>query len=228
MGIYRDVLKKHYSNAGIIINGYLRGRILLFDFKKILQFIPSKTKKIVDVGCGYGFLDFMFVHRFKKTKVLASDLNSKRISYLKGINKNKNLSFECVDATNSKMDADLIICVDLLHHMDYKQQDKLLEKMYRNSPDDVKIIIKDMDNPKYSISYIVSYFIDIISAKQYPIYFRSKSQFIEFFSKKGFTVEKVAYVNRWFIPLNHVLFVMTKTKSNKTNKKSKDKIKNKL
>jgi 2-polyprenyl-3-methyl-5-hydroxy-6-metoxy-1,4-benzoquinol methylase len=205
----------NYSSAGLIVKSYILARGYIFNFKRIVDFVPKNTKKIIDIGCGYGLLDFILADSFKNAKIIASDLNSKRINYLKKANKHKNLSFECRDAVASRTDADVIICVDLLHHISFEAQVKLLKKIHKNAPDDVTFIVKDMDKGRYSFRQLVNFGIDLVSARQYPLFYHNRQSFEELFKKNGFTVEKVAYLNKRIVPLNHILFVLKKTKSKK-------------
>jgi 2-polyprenyl-3-methyl-5-hydroxy-6-metoxy-1,4-benzoquinol methylase len=203
----------NYAGASLKLKSYLAVRGRIFDFGRLLKFVPKNPKKIVDIGCGYGILDFMLAENFKRTKILASDLNKKRIDYLKKTNRYKNLSFECRDAVKSKTDADVIICVDLLHHISYAEQQKLLEKIHKNAPDNVTLIIKDMDKGYFSFRQLVNFSIDIISAKQYPLFYHTKNSFIELFEKNSFAVQKVEHLNKLSVPLNHIVFVLKKSEN---------------
>jgi len=196
---------------GFFVKCYIFLRIFIFDFSKMEKFIPKKSRKIVDVGCGYGLFSFT-VAKDKKRKIIGCDFDKKRIDYLNSINKEKNISFLCVDATSTSVDADVIVCIDLLHHISFKDQEIFLKKIKNNSSKNVTVLIKDMDKGGNKLNHFFNVMIDYVGKDKPPFYYRSKNEFIKLFERQGFEVKSAQKINKWYIPLNHVLFVLGKKK----------------
>lgn len=182
----------------------------IFDFEKIIELVPNNAKDILDLGCGNGILSFLLSSKYPNKKIVGSDINKSRIQYLNKTNKEKNLKFIQSDANKFNFKYDVIFCVDLLHHITYKKQNELLKSIYEKSKKNTIIIIKDMDKSKYSIRHLFNFLIDIISAKQYPLYYHDKNSFKKLFLKNKFKISQIKYFNKWYIPLNHICFILKK------------------
>lgn len=191
---------------------YAKVRTILFDFDQLLQLFPSGARNIVEVGCGYGVLAFTMAEAYPAAKICASDFDKRRINLLKRINKYKNLIFSCEDAVRSAVGADILVMTDLLHHMPYGQQHRLLERIYKQAGQQTTIIVKDMDKGRFSFRQFCNFIIDVIHARQYPLYYHDVESFKALFEKAGFTIVKQQRLNKWYVPLNHIAFVLRKHK----------------
>ncbi|MGV8163177.1 MAG: class I SAM-dependent methyltransferase [Candidatus Nanoarchaeia archaeon] len=196
---------------GCAKKGYVILRTLILDFESILKHIPRGTKKIKDVGCGYGVLSILAANT-KKYKIVGSDIDYKRIDYLSSINntKSKNLKFLREDAIKCDAKVDVIICVDLLHHLTHKEQKAFLSNIQKNAPKSVVVIIKDMDKGRSKIKQFFNCLIDFVMTGRYAWYYHDKKSFISLFERNNFVVDKVTYLNKRFVPLDHILFVLRK------------------
>jgi ubiquinone/menaquinone biosynthesis C-methylase UbiE len=99
----------------------------LLRYFQILTYIPKNVKKILDLGCGTGFMSCLLAK--EGFDITAVDVSSERLSLFhqkaKELNINvKNLNF----FEFNEMDYDLVICQEVIEHLpDYS---KLIDKIY--------------------------------------------------------------------------------------------------
>ena len=204
-----DVLKL-YSGLGSKIYVFLR--FILLPFNKIERYIPKKGK-IIDVGCGYGSLDAYLALKEPKRKIIGMDLNEKRIVIAnKATSKISNAEFFAKDFTKdvSIKKANCMILVDLLHHIPYETQKKLLRECYKKLEVGGLLIIKDVgDKPKWK--YYYNYLQDKIVSKQRKLFFIKPQELQNLLVKLNFNIKlKSQLVKTWpFNPIPHFIIVAT-------------------
>lgn len=83
----------------------------------------SGVKEICEIGCGTGLLSYQLSKNFGNLKFIAYDGNKGFIEYANKKYKNKNLKFLLLDIEKSsaKGKYDIIITVDLIHHLRNKK-----------------------------------------------------------------------------------------------------------
>ena len=207
---FKDI-DSFYRKIPLHIKLYLYIRSIIFDFQKLINTIPVGAKKICEIGCGYGMASFMLADRYKEAEVFAYDLNQKRIKCLKAINPFSHLSFYAEDAVDiTQREADVIIMADLLHHLTFEQQKVFLKKIQGMLCDEGIVVVKDMDKGRFSLRHAVNFLIDVVNTKGLTFYYHTQESFVQLFQSCGFKVQKRIRANRWFIPLNHIIFVLEK------------------
>ena len=206
----RQILN-YYKNQPLLLRVYVVLRLIIVDLHKVLSYLPRNVNSVMEVACGYGMNSFLLASLYKGKKILCYDIDSRRINLLKSINPHANLEFHLKDASLlESFDADAILMVDFLHHIPYDQQRILLTKIHKTAPENVTIIIKDMDKGRYSIRQLCNYLIDIIHTGDFRFFYHDKKSFIDLFKSCNFKINKMDYINRAFIPLNHILFSLGK------------------
>lgn len=94
----------------------------------------GSRKKILDLGCGYGFLDFYLHYRDEERTILAVDYDEEKIGIAaNSYAKNANLSFvqaDVADFTFGKQD--VIFLNDILHYLTKESQDALVKRCIDN------------------------------------------------------------------------------------------------
>lgn len=79
--------------------------------------VDFTDKKIVDVGCGIGFLLLQIQQNYKPGKLIGSDFSSKAVEFSK--KKFPNMEFFCHDLNNPLPDKyDMILCTEVLEHLE--------------------------------------------------------------------------------------------------------------
>ncbi|MDO8638518.1 MAG: glycosyltransferase [Candidatus Daviesbacteria bacterium] len=137
-------------------------KIRLWDspYEKLESTIP-KQGKIIDLGCGDGFLANYLAIASPKRNILGIEVNPIRIDHAyKGI---KNTKFICGDITTEDIpQADVILLVHVLHHLrSYKEQEVLLKKCVQKLKKNGRLIIVEIDK-KPLVKYFLGWISDII------------------------------------------------------------------
>lgn len=179
-----------YSKLGLVQGLYTLLRLIMVPFSKIEKLIP-KEGRILDLGCGNGlFANYMNLTSDKRT-IVGIDLNKNRVQAAQEtLNGNSQMEFDFGDVNDVNLDdIQIMTLIDLLHHMPYHEQEKLLNSIYDNLNDGGIVIVKDLKKDP-SWKYIVHYIQDTISYKGSRLYFRSQEDMTAMLRKIGFIVEK--------------------------------------
>lgn len=177
-------------------------RSLMLPLKEIDTNLPQ-VGTILDLGCGEGVIA-RYLATNSKRKVIGVDLNKSRIQQTKL----KNLSFEHADIrTYDVKSADGVVLSDVLHHIDFQNQEKVLKNISKGLKRNGILIIKEIDT-RDAIRGKLSRFWDFVFYPREKIYFNSSKQLSAKLEKLGFSVE-IKKTTKFF-PGSTTLFICTK------------------
>ena len=114
------------------------------NYKLFVDLIPAKGK-ILDIGCGYGFLPYMLSYTSRDRIVTGIDYDEDKITIAKyGYAKNENTTFHHANALEYNFEnQDAIILNDVLHYLTENDQVLLLEKCISKLNNSGMIVIRD-------------------------------------------------------------------------------------
>ncbi len=144
---FRELLYYNYLYKGPILEWYLRVKIRLEkNYEQFHRLVPMQGR-IMDIGCGYGFMSYMLHFLAKGRQITGIDYDEDKIetanhAYLKG----DSLNFVCADIASydfGKQDA--FIISDVLHYLLPEEQEALIKKCITNLTDNGVLIIRDGD-----------------------------------------------------------------------------------
>ena len=152
--------KKESSNAkfcfNLIFQNYVyKGPLLEWYFKIKWRFeaknymhydeLVGERKKILDVGCGYGYLSFFLHYRNPEREIKGLDYDDEKINVAKNsFNKNDKVTFESIDITTYKFDKrDVIFFNDVLHYLSEEEQITVINKAAESLEENGFIIVRD-------------------------------------------------------------------------------------
>jgi 1-acyl-sn-glycerol-3-phosphate acyltransferase len=125
---YRKKLILNYIFKGPILEWYLRIKLKIENnYQPYNELIPRKGK-ILDLGCGYGFMSYMLNLTAPLRKITGVDYDEEKIRVaLNCFSKNENIDFICKDLTTySFLNQDAILLSDVLHYLPRTNQEELL------------------------------------------------------------------------------------------------------
>ncbi len=211
-------VEKFYNRCGFRTKIYVKIRLLLTPFEKVDEAVP-KEGVIYDLGCGYGIFSNLMALRYPKRKVIGIDLSKDRIEAAKkSIGQRKNIQFICNNLKNVNLkECGTIVIYDVLHHMNYDAQEKLIGECYEKLKEDGLLIIKD-NGTTPGWKFLWNYLHEIITmllliTKSDKLSFRTKNSFINLLFKKGFIVEAINIPTS--LPYPFVLYFCRKASSQK-------------
>lgn len=197
-----------YPNSSVVLRTYLSLRARMIDFDKLLAFLPLSVRTIQELGCGYGIASFMMAGKFPHRTIMAYDNDVKRIAFLAKINKYAHLKFQSINVLEvPEFRSDAILMVDLLHHLKYEDQEKLLLKIRTGLTSTGRVIIKDMRKGR-TLAHFLNYLIDVLHTRELKFFYRTEDQFVRFFESCGFAIEEKGMLNKPGVPLDHLYFVL--------------------
>jgi 2-polyprenyl-3-methyl-5-hydroxy-6-metoxy-1,4-benzoquinol methylase len=172
---------------------YCKLRSIICPFDKIIKYIPSDGE-LLDVGSGYGTFCFFLLKERPKMKITGIERDKDRVNTANSrVAANSNPKFICGDIMNFSINKrfDVIICLDLIHHIHMKDHPGVLKKINKLLKDNGLLIVKDMDNKPY-YKYFWNYVHDLIMTRSTKMYYVPKDEMIKMLKKNGFVIE---YVN---------------------------------
>jgi 2-polyprenyl-3-methyl-5-hydroxy-6-metoxy-1,4-benzoquinol methylase len=144
---FRSLLISNYIFKGPVLEWYCRIKTKLENNYSLFEGLMPKVGKIVDVGCGYGFLAYMLMFKSKHRLILGIDFDDEKIEVATNcVSKTDNLSFAVGDVTNYEMPvADGFIISDVLHYLKEEQQIQVIENCVSKLNKGGVLLIRDAD-----------------------------------------------------------------------------------
>lgn len=211
-------IKLLYKKNNFLTRLYVDIRLLLTPFEEVSEYLPKKGV-IYDLGCGFGIFSNILAISSTKRKVIGIDLSSKRINAAREtVRKRKNIKFIDDNLKNICLEkCGSIIIYDVLHHMNYRAQEELLEECFNKLDENGLLVIKD-NNTTPVWKFFWNYIHEIITmvlliTRGDKLSFRTKNGFINLLFKKGFIVEAINIPTK--LPYPFILYKCRKVKKEK-------------
>lgn len=163
-----------------VIYDFFRSQML--PLKQIDEVIP-KEGKILDLGCGEGIIA-KHLAKTKTREIIGIDNNQQRIPKPNS----RNLEFISADIRKYPLKgADAIVISDVLHHLDFQDQDKLLAKISRALRKNGTLLIKEIDTQEI-IRSSLSRLWDFLLYPKDKIFYRNSNNLKKYLESLGFVV----------------------------------------
>jgi 2-polyprenyl-3-methyl-5-hydroxy-6-metoxy-1,4-benzoquinol methylase len=190
---------------------HVKLRWRLCPFVQIAGYIPDEGR-IVDVGCGRGLLANYLALVSDSREVTGIDKQEKRIeAAIKSIEGRENIHFYLQDALDlHRQEFDVIVISDMLHHLAYPEQEKLLRHCYQILPEGGALLLEDVTTrPQWK--WIAHFLIDRTLNCGRRQYYRKVDDWISCLESLGFQVE--SFPAHRHIPLSDFLLKCSKISS---------------
>ena len=127
---FREKLIYNYLYKGPFIEWYMRIKTKLENNYQIFHELVPLQGKILDIGCGYGFLSYMLHFTGKQREITGIDYDEKKIETANHcFSKTPSVSFIYSDVLNFPFEKyDAIILADMLHYLLPDHQKEVIEK----------------------------------------------------------------------------------------------------
>jgi 1-acyl-sn-glycerol-3-phosphate acyltransferase len=144
---FRARLIRNYIFKGPVLEWYCRIKTMLENNYMLFEQLMPKQGKIVDVGCGYGFLPYMLMYKGKDRVILGVDYDEEKIEVAKHcVDRNEKLNFDVGDVTVYDFPlADGFIISDVLHYLKEEQQVQVIENCIARLNQGGVLLIRDAD-----------------------------------------------------------------------------------
>jgi len=213
---FREQLIYNYLYKGPVLEWYMRIKTKLEkNYEVFDQLVPSQGR-ILDIGCGYGFMSYMLQFLSKDRVITGVDHDEEKIAtanhcYLK----TDNLNFVYADITNYSFDQhDAFIISDVLHYLQPEEQEELLRKCILNLSENGVLIVRDGDTElggRQKGTALTEFFSTTVfsfnKTSDKPLSFLSSSQLREIAAKYGASIEQIDNTRY----TSNVIFVIKKT-----------------
>lgn len=142
---YKEQLKYNYIYKGPVLEWYMRIKTRLEKYYQPIHELLPTSGKILDIGCGYGFMSYTLHFASPQRNITGIDYDEEKITVANHcFSKDENINFIHADATNFESEKyDAIIMADMLHYLESAQQKALIEKCIAHLNPGGTILIRD-------------------------------------------------------------------------------------
>ncbi|MGN7822625.1 1-acyl-sn-glycerol-3-phosphate acyltransferase [Chitinophaga sp. 22536] len=147
---FREQLKYNFIYKGPVLEWYMKVKTSLERNYELFHQLLPKEGRILDLGCGYGFMSYMLAYAAPGREITGIDYDEEKIiTAAHGYAKPQNLQFIHGDISATPFEKyDAFILSDVLHYLQPDEQEQLLQQCIdRLSPDGV-IVVRDGDADK--------------------------------------------------------------------------------
>ena len=145
---FKDAIIKNYIFKGPVLEWYMKVKLRLEKWYEQYDRLVPRKGIIVDIGCGYGAMSYMLSILSNRRTIYGIDYDQEKIEVAKNaFLANDKLTFSCADIRQVDFPvADAFIISDVLHYLNYQEQEAVIAKCIANLSDGGSIIIKDGDS----------------------------------------------------------------------------------
>jgi 1-acyl-sn-glycerol-3-phosphate acyltransferase len=147
---FREKLIYNYIYKGPVLEWYMRIKTRMEkNYKTFCELVPQQGK-ILDIGCGYGFMAYMLSFTSAQRKITGLDYDEDKIDTANNcFSKTNNINFVHGDVMGFEFEQyDAIIVADMLHYLPPAEQKQVIEKCISNLNAGGTLIIRDGDTDK--------------------------------------------------------------------------------
>jgi 1-acyl-sn-glycerol-3-phosphate acyltransferase len=144
---FRKKLIRNFIYKGPVLEWYTRIKLLLEGNYELINSLVPRKAKVVDIGCGYGYLSYLLSFVSADRRILGIDYDEDKIEMANHcISKNDRVDFVSADAADYAFEnSDIFILSDVLHYLPHDKQEALLDRCIGTLNPGGKIIIRDAD-----------------------------------------------------------------------------------
>ena len=138
-------LISNYLYKGPVLEWYTRVKVKLEDYYNLYHNTVPRNCTILNIGCGYGYMDYMLYLCANDRKITGVDYDAEKVEVANNCwLRNEHVNFVHADITTYDFgNHDVFIINDTLHYIPYQAQEALLEKCFSKLNDGGMILIKD-------------------------------------------------------------------------------------
>lgn len=209
----------NYIFKGPVLESYFKVKWELEknNYETYDQLIEDR-RKILDLGCGYGFLDFYLHYREEGREIIGVDYDEKKIEIAaNSYGKTEKLSFVRADVTSFEFgNQDVIFLNDMLHYLSEEEQHALLLRCVDHLNPGGIIFIRDGvtdqqdTHQKTQLTEWFSTRFFSFNKKDKPFHFFSKSYIRTLADSKGLSIEERSHSRK----TSNMLFILRKPSTN--------------
>ena len=147
---FREKLIYNYIYKGPFLEWYMRIKTRLEKNYQVFHKLIPMQGKILDIGCGYGFMSYMLSFTAAQRQITGIDYDESKIEIANNcFSKTAMINFVHSDVISFDFEKyDAIILADMLHYLPAIEQKQVIEKCISNLNPDGVIIIRDGDADK--------------------------------------------------------------------------------
>jgi 1-acyl-sn-glycerol-3-phosphate acyltransferase len=142
---FREQLIYNYLYKGPVLEWYMRIKTRMEKNYVMFDDLLPRTGKILDIGCGYGFMSYMLHFRSANRQITGLDYDEQKIATANHcFSKHPQLSFVHADVTAFAFEQyNAIVLMDVLHYLEPGQQETVIEKCIAHLLPGGILIIRD-------------------------------------------------------------------------------------
>jgi uncharacterized protein len=198
---FREKLVYNYLYKGPLLEWYMRIKTKLEkNYLPFHELVPQQGK-ILDIGCGYGFMSYMLSFTSPQREITGIDYDEEKIDTANHcFSKTDTINFVYSDVMGFNFEKyDAIIMADMLHYLPPTEQKVVIEKCMNNLNPGGSIIIRDGDKDKESMhkkTKLTEFFSTIVfnfnKTKETGLSFLSGNMIKEMAAEKNMSCTEIA------------------------------------
>ena len=195
---FRNKLYYNFIYKGPVLEWYMRIKVKLEKDYSVFHNLIPKTAKVLDAGCGYGFMSYMLSFTGEGRDITGIDYDEEKIETAQRcFCRNERIRFAQADILQFEFEKyDSIIMADVLHYLPQDAQDQVMEKAIGALHDNGILIIRegDAENEKHGRTKTTELFSTRIfkfNKTEHKLVFLNRTRILEVAYKFGMRVEMI-------------------------------------